>query len=415
MTGRSVKAFADFELATGAAHTRSPDDLINAAAAFQRFVWPRVWRNNKSKAIRAGDEIDFPIVFEDNGTYENRLPGQWHDYSQPQLLKRGVLDWRFSLVHKAWNEKMITLNDKIRYGTRSAVVDEFVRISKELETTMQTAAANGIERDLWAPGDYDQMENPAIEGKKPMSLWAHINPEPNGLYGSDTGGGATTGLTAFSQLQRLVPSDTNYTAGNYKPQLVTYDSIAQDNPGNIIAGLEELFDLCHFMPPETMKQYFNDPAMNNLMILVSRRFLKLYRTLIRGGQDRFAAGPQDPSVNSPLFRGIPVQWAPPMDTSAVYKTNGAGARVTEGQTTASNANIYGPGPRAMLLNFNYLFMTFYEGEDGGFIDRREPSNHHNQFDNWVVPCEITWNLLDQNRRMQGFLTPAKNTALVSAY
>lgn len=388
MSGTILSAFNDLVEGTTSAYVQSLRDFVNAAGK-RRYYWMRMF--DEKKSIAGGEDIRASIVFRDNGTYENYLPGQSHAWQNPQRLDKVKIPWRFTMVHKSWVDQEILLNDKIRYGTEDAIIEAFVELNYEKEMIAMTSLANGTEEAIWAVPDVTKMENADSTDPQPYSFFAFVNEETNGLPGAAFPGGAWTEIEGIDPTAASVD-------GQFTPQQLTYANADQDDAGNVVANLDELFMLTDFEQPPTLSEYFSDPMLSKQRILTSRVGRKAFSVLVRGGTDRYQAGLQDPGVPNPMMHGIPVEYVSELDTVAIYD-DGAGGLVPESTIAAGAVG----GPRYYMWNGNFLFPTCHPDR---FLERDEPSRHHNVPDTWVVPIYNWWNLLCTSRKHQGVLSPS---------
>lgn len=390
MAGLPLAQFNDFAEGTGSTYVQSPRDLPVNLAGRRTYLWPTMFKNN-GYPVGGGEDIRRSLVFRDNGTYEQYLPGAEHSWQNPQRLDKAIAQWRFSMAHMSWVDQEIILNDKITYGTDDAIFEEFVRIRDEKEMIMWTAKANGIETALWAVPNTTTMEGSSATHTSPYSIWAFINTHANGLFPAYTPGGAWTTVEA------LTPGAASVD-GKWAPQVSTYTGSLQDDVRNIVSGLDDLFTSCEFQAPERFTQYFEDPEMNNQKILTSKFGRRAFASLCRGGQDRFVAGNQDPAYPDPQMHGVPVKYAEPMDTAAVYANAGATALVTERDATGANI-----GPVFILANCNYMYPVFHKAQ---YFKKGKVSEDHNIPDTHVMPVTTWWNLVCWSRKHQGILRPS---------
>src|SRR6188508_2347643 len=185
--GTPLAQFNDFAEATGSTYVQSLSDLPVNLAGKRTYLWPKMFSNN-GYPCGGGEDIRRSLVYKDNGTYEQYLPGASHTWANPQRLAKATAQWRFTMVHMSWVDQEIILNDKVTYGTDDAIFEEFVRIRDEKEMIMWTAKSNGIERDIWAVPNKLTMEGTAAANTAPYSLFAFNNEHANGLFPSYTTG-----------------------------------------------------------------------------------------------------------------------------------------------------------------------------------------------------------------------------------
>lgn len=387
-SGTALAEFADFVEGTGPTYVTGPKHLVNEAV-LHTYYFGRLVKGNVSKKrmIRGGSDIRESLFFEDNGTFETYLPGATHNWKNPQKLKKVKTYWRFTMVHMSWTDQEILFNERITEGSIEAQFHAYVDIRNEKEALMWSAKWNGLEGLLFATPDKDTME--AEEGTEPYSLFAFVNEDTNGLFGTNY-----TGET-WTTVEGLDPTVNT----KFKPQQLTYNSTTLNDPGNIISMLDELYMDVHFERPPTHKEYFEDPRLNKQMILTTKIGRKAVMVLLRNHQDRFVAGPQDPAYNDPQFNGVPIVRVDSLETANLYDDG------SNGVTTEALADTTKRGPRFYMVNGNYIYPVFHRER---YFFKDEVSRHHNVPDTWVCPVATWYNLICTSRQRQGVLSPNGN-------
>lgn len=390
MSGSLLTAFADFTESVTPAYTQmGPKHLFNAAGK-NTYLWPTMF--DEKRSIGGGEDIRSSVQFKDNGTYEHVLPGNWNNWQNPQLLDKVTTPWCFGIAHWSYNAKELLLNDKMKYGNDDAIWEAFTNLRDQKLTGCFTNIANGLEESLFAAPDATNMEGAASSTTPaPMSIFAYINQNTNGLW--------SDGSAAWTTVSGIDPTSASVN-GQYTPQQETYSSVTADDETNVVAGLDSLYMACDFQQPRTMAEYFNDPMLSKLKILTSKRGRKVFMALTRGGTDRYAsagmAGYQDPSMSDPQMHGIPVSYCSELDTAAVYLDTAGTAVVTE-------ANAANTGPRFYMWNGNYCFPVVHPAR---YLKQDTPLRHPNVPDTYVVPTYVWWNLHCPSRKHQGILSPS---------
>jgi len=303
MAGVQLSEFNDFVEATGPTYVTGPNYLVNEAVKHAYYVGHLMRGDaNIKKMIQGGADIRENLVFKDNGTFETYLPGVNHDWENPQRLQKIKAFWRYTLVHMSWVEQEILLNSQVKYGGDDARFQAYVDIRNEKETIMWAAKWNGLENLLWATPDTAQQE--AEGGKEPYPITAFINQDTNGLWGS--GWGTAPDLGAWTTVEGLTPGDADLD-GKFAPQQIAYSNVTADDPSNIVSKMDEMVMDIYFERPATHREYFEDPRLNQQMILTTKAGRQKYMVLIRQGQDHYVAGAQDPAYTDPQFAGIPIR------------------------------------------------------------------------------------------------------------
>jgi len=385
MSGTILSAFSDFVEGTTPAYVQSPTNWVNAAGK-RRYQWMRMF--DEKKSLAGGEDIRASIVFKDNGSYEHYLPGANHDWVNPQRLQYVKIPWRFDMVHKSWVDQELILNDKIRYGSESAIMEAFVSLNHEKDVISMTSLANGMEESMFAVPDKATMEDADSTSPSPMSLFAWINEDANGLFGENYTGNTWTTVGGITPTAASVD-------GQFTPGQVTYGNRTDGDADNTIAGLDDLFMTCDWEQPPTLTEYFNDPVLSKQRILTSKQGRKDMMFLTRSGTDSYAAGHQDPGVPDPMMHGVPITYVSELDTAAIYDDGSNGLAVEASADLA--------GARFYMWNGNFLYPVCHSAR---FLERDKPSRHHNVPDTWVVPTYCWWNLMCTSRKHQGILSPS---------
>lgn len=385
-SGNFLSEMADLAQATGPLYTRDPSELILEGIRHDYTFSEMCYGSENKKMVRGGTEIRSAILFQGNGTWEKYKPGAPHTWKNPQLAVYARSPYRYAMAHMSWLDQEIMHNDAIRNGNRRRRFEQYFNLYEEKDAAMWVSVWEGLEDDYWKAPDYNSMEDP--DGIDTYSIWAIINEETNGLFGTAIGDPWTT-------VMNLSPTAPKV-AGRWAPQQETYSSATVNTTDNIVGGLDNLWHACKFNKPRKFNEYWEDPGLRQQKITTSKSGVVHFSELLRAGQDHFVAGNQDPAYPDPQFRGIPVVRAEGMETSPVYINTGATAYTTE--LAAANK-----GPRFMMKNYRFLYPVFFEDR---FFFRDKASRHHNVPDTWVIPMALWYNLHCNSRQRQGILSPS---------
>jgi hypothetical protein len=383
--------FNDFVEATGPTYVTGPEDLVNdAQLRTYSFKYLTYGDTGNKKMIQGGSDIRESVVFQDNGTFRFRLPGEIRDWENPQRLQKVKAFWRFSDVHMAWTRQEILLNDRIKYGTAEAKFHAYVDLRNEKELLMWTAKWNGMEQQLWVQPVVEDQE--AEAGREPYSIPAFVNEFTNGLFDP-----LAAGETVWTTVEGLDPTNTADNIDEFVPQQRTYDAVAANDDGNIISIFDMMWKDVRFEQPPSMQEYFDNPAYNRQCIFTSRVGQSAYQQLLRQSQDAFVvAGRQDPSYADPMYYGIPVKWVEQLDTATLYGNPASNDVVAESAADSI-------GPRFYWLNTQYLYPVFH---DEMYFEKDEVTRHHNDPDTFVCPVATWYQILCTSRRRQGIVSPS---------
>ncbi len=391
--GNILSAYIDWDKATSSARITTPTHPLQLVTR-HTFLWKRLWKNN-GMPIDGGKNIEFYYIPKTAGTFEEVLAGTPTTPQNPQVLQKGTAEWRFTRAHSTYTDPEFLLNDKMTSGSRKAMFECFVKIRDEKRTIRKSDVAVGLEGQLSAVPHKARMEGAlTADATSPFSVFAHLNEGTNGLFGS----GYTTSVAggAFTTKQNITPGAAA-NDGNMKPQVQKYSTTGLSQPTNLIGGLDGLFMEIDWEQPDSLSQYNSDEALNNLMLLSTKQCRQAVMSLMRGDNDRYLMGPQDPANSNPQFRGIPIRRWDPLETAAVY--DHATTLTTEGLAGGSQKK----GPRVYAVNGNHMFPIAHSErlfhEDVIQRDLRVP-------DTWVQYESTWWQLICKSYKHQGLLVPS---------
>jgi hypothetical protein len=397
-----TQAFLDFVSGTGVARLTAPDHPIHLATR-HFYLWRRWWKNN-GQPLDGGQNLTFWFLPIDAGTFEEVLPGTPTTPKNPQVLQKGVANWRMTRAHSTYNDAEILLNDRIRYGTRDAQFEQFVRIRDEKDTIVKASIGNGLELQLGAVPNKTFMEGDTQTTTSPYSVFAHVNESGTGtsigLFGS--GYTATAGVNANGgawTVKEAIDPTSAAVNGQCNPNVMNYLSPSQDDPTNIIGGLDRLWMACQWEQPENLEKYDSDEKLNNQNIVTSIQGRAAFMSLLRGDQDRYIAGPQDPAYPDPQFHGVPISRWDLLETVALYDSAAAGDSLkTEGLAAGSQKK----GPRFYMLNGNFLYPIAHRDR---MYFKDQPLRHPQIPDTYVQYWATWWQLVCKSFKHQGVLRP----------
>lgn len=396
-SGAQLSAFLDFISGTGTGRLTSPNKPIQLVTR-HTWLWNRLWKNNGMK-VQGGKNLTFWYIPQGAGTFEETLPGTVTTPINTQVLQTGVLDWRFTRAHSTYTKAEIMLNERIRYGTREAMFDQFVSIRDEKATLRHIDVALGLENQLSAVPVAASMEGTATSGAtSPYSVFAHLNQDTNGLYGS--GWTATGAVTAWTVKQNITPGAAANNS-NCAPKVAKYSVETADSPSNFFGGMDALYMDISWEQPDSLARYQSDETLNNLMFLTTKQGRQAAMSLMRGDQDRYVAGPQDSAYGDPQFHGIPMRRWDPLESAAVYDAASGSTKMTEGNAAGSHKK----GPRVYAINGNHMYPICH---DEVMFQTEAPMRHPHIPDTFVQYEETWWNMPCDSYKHQGILVPSSD-------
>lgn len=399
-----TQAFLDFISGTGVARLTAADHPIHLATK-HFYLWRRWWNNN-GQPVDGGQNLTFWFLPQDAGTFEEVLPGTPTVAKNPQVLQKGVANWRMTRAHSSYNDAELLLNDKIAYGTRESQFEQFVRIRDEKDTIVKAAVGNGLENQIGAVPNAAAMEGDTQQTTSPYSLVTHINEAANGLWGSGfTASAAVTAQGGAWTVKEAITPGSAAVGTTQTPNQIKYNDFNQDKPMNITGGLDRLWMDCQWEQPENLSKYDADETLNNQTIITSKQGRSAFMSLLRGDQDRYIAGPQDPAYPDPQFHGVPIQRWDAMETGTFY--DGASALQTEGTAAGTQFK----GPRFILANGNFLYPIAHRER---MYYKDVPLRHPQIPDTWVQYWATWWQLICKSYKHQGILFPSADIYISAA-
>jgi len=378
MAGSPLAEFTDFMSVTDF-HVLTGPDVIQVEAFENSYILDRFMRGtDMSQTIQSGSKIKDFIMFDEANTFTSFQPNETFTWENPQVLNEWEVPWRFHLDHMSWTSQELALNGD---QTAEARKVQYKRLKRAKETRMVASTTKGFEAKLWAVPNATTME--AAGGKEMYSIPALINEETDGTY------------DGFTTVMGLNPA--TYTA--WKNQIKQYDAADPDDTDGDLDGLfdamEDMQLSVNFRTPNAMQPYMQQPlAIQKQMILTSKAGRVQFSNLLRAGNDRFVAGPQDPSYGNPMFMGRPVEYISALDSLAIYD-DGSSGRTTEALATDA-------GARYWFIDGNALNI-FWHSEY--FMKKHTVKEPTNQVGSYVLPVESWCNLLTKSRRCHGIVKP----------
>lgn len=402
-SGVQISAFLDFISGTGTARLTTPSKPVQLVTR-HTWLWPRIWKNN-GMPCDGGQNLTFWFLPQTAQTFEEVLAGSTTIPKNLQVLQKGVVDWRYTRAHSVYVDQEILLNDRIQFGTRDAQFEQFVKIREEKAIIRKTDVAVGRENQLGAVPNKTKMEGVATsDATSPYSLFAHVN--ECGTAAANTAGLYGNGMTvvptggAWTVKENIDPTAAAVNA-NMNVTLQGYSSAALSQPTNIIGGLDGLWMNIDWEQPDSLSQYQSDETLNNIMFLTSKQGRQAVMSLMRGDQDRYVAGPQDPAYSDPQFRGVPLKRWDSLESSAIYDFSSGSTLQTEGGASGSQRS----GPRIYAINGNYIYPICHS-ERMEYVD--PPMRALGVPDTWVQYESTWWQLICKSYKHQGVLRPVTN-------
>lgn len=381
MDGYDFTDFADFWLGTTAANLGGPMDFINAAPGRTNLFAKMCSGSDRAKKrmLAGGREVIWNIIFKGGGTFQNLRTGEPRNYEQPQRLREARLRWKLSEAHMTISEVDFLFQENPPAAGSKGQFLVFTKVRDEKEALVAVDLWEGFEDNLGAV-PVPEMESGT--GKAPMSLFALVNEETNGLY------------PGFTTVHNIDPTDPEV-AGNWEPARTTYANATVGAANNIIGAMSMMQRKLKFYVPPTSAQYWESDTFSKKAWYTSSQGQAMIENLLLNHQDRFVMGPQDPGYNAPQYRGIPIFYWEKLDTAPIYDDG------SSGRTTEALADI--SGPRFYCFDFNSLGPVFHRN---AYFKKRPVTSHHVTPDIFVGPVMSYYNVRCENRRNQGVISPS---------
>lgn len=364
-----IPTFTDFLIATKSHKLTSPRNILNEAVKNTYLLGEMLRGKEYAKVVRTGSAIKDTIQLSNTGTFSFYTPNATFNPVDNDSLTDIEFDWRFAKTHYGYNDETIELN------TVGDAEDVFVDLKHSKRQSASTDMMNGMEDALTAVPVANTMEAGNGEDPPAYSLSAFITED------------ATTGhWTGFTTVMGVNPDDED----RWDNQRSTYNAadVASEEDG-ILAAFDEMFLRVRFESPDSMSEYFENDRLRSMKILTNRDGHKIYKRLLRAGNDSFKS-PEDPEYNNPRYAGIPVKYISNLDTAALDQTTGLAWAAGE--------------PRYLWLNLMFIYPVFHSK---GYMQQigpipggtTQPFSHAVYFRTW-------YNLFCRSRQRQGIVLPA---------
>ncbi len=385
MAGSALSLFGDLVLTTGPAIYSSAEKVVNELAK-NTYLLKRFLKGvDPSEVLQGGSTIKDQIFLDMTSTYEQVLPNEDSNFTNPQVLTEWEINWRYGQDHMSWTDQQIELNEGL---TKPARHQQYKRHKRTIEQRMWTSMLNGMEDELFATPNANTME--AAGGRAPYSLPCFINEETNGLFGSVTT--ATPGGT-WTTIEGIAPA--TYT--RWKCQQEAYTNFDANDAANVFAAFDSMFWDVHFEAPGTKEEYFENPRLYRQFIACSKAGITKYQQLLRASNDRLVLfSEQDPAYMRPSYAGIDLVYVANLDTASLYSKSGA--TTTTGTEAQGDESL----PRYYWINATYMrpcyHSRFYMRPIREIIPERQVNAH-------IVPVQCWHNYPCQSLQRQGMVYP----------
>ena len=383
MSGSALQEFLDFAIASDSVVINGPRDILNEADKNTYLLRRFLKGAAAAKSLQNGKRIRHHIMFDEQSTAVDYLPGQTFTWENPQVLTEHEIDWRFTIDHMAWIRQEIKLN--VGGMTKEARYNYYVDLLYSKEQRLWTSLCKKMDSDLFAVPSNAQMEDQG--GKQTLSLAAIINEETNTVPSSLGGGGTWTTVAGINpatetgwQNQQQGYDETPAAGGADWDLFTAFDNMEMDVHFDKLPGKEEFSS-------KSSEQYF---------IACSQTGISNYKTGLRLSNDQLVTvSRQDPAYSNPKFSGIDLVYVSDLNTATLYSNAGGTALVSE-----STANL--TGPRYYWINADWVAPVWHSE---CYFEKDEVMRHPNQPGAYVMPVECWRNMMPLSRKRLGIVHP----------
>lgn len=349
----SIHALNNFILSTGKKLKTKPDDILNEATKNSYLMRRMLKGQTAADTVQSGQSIIDRIMLRDNGTAVFYNPNEDLDVQNVDNLTAIELDWKFHANHWSYTQQEAVLNS----GDAQTYYKNLVKAKRQGATT---DTYNDMEEALWDTTNFAQMESNS--GKVPYSIPFFVTDD--GLAPS----GATT-------IHGVNPT----TESAWRNQVETYDSTDLTNPDSgLVQAFDEMFMKVRFRAPRSTAEYWEDDALQQMMIATNRRGRALYLRLTRDSNDRLVGNDLGGQQANLGYAGLPVEYVAELD----------------------NAGWADDQPKFYWLNLKYMRPVWHADE---YMKEEEPLRHPRQPFSWVVWHSTYYNICCRSRRRQGII------------
>lgn len=402
--GTDLVAFSDFMLQTGPAYMTGPEDLLNLASK-QTFLMKRlIAKKSPKELLQGGATIKDQIMFAAESDFAHYRPNESFDYSNQQGVDEWSVNWRFTKDSMGWTHHEVGLNTA--QMSKRAKIHKFKTLKRTKERRMWTSLMNKLDNTLIRQPDATEME--LSNGLAPYSLPVFINE-----WSKANATAAEIAANTFPGLPSTVWSGVSSTIMGINPNpstgkiawnnmLESYSDVSTPASANLFRALSRLFHRLKWdslpMKPELGEgQDWPD------FIGTSLKGIEQYEHLLRISQDSFLAGRQDPSYQSPTFRGVQLVYLSDFDTAPIFRT-GAGNTFGDESSALNIANNFGSGARYWCVRGESIKPIFHEER---YFFKKKVELPRQPF-NEVIVVDLWHNNICVNRRQNGMIYPSVN-------
>lgn len=410
MVAASSTYFRDLVLASSDVVVGDPSAVRNAAIP-RRFIWPLTSRGMPlAKRLDGGTNIAGRVSLKIKGAAQNYQSGQPLQATRTNTLSAYQLNWCKMACDASWDDEEVVLNGS------SAFTDKYV-LSKYVEMIDQIMGGAVVDMCVGIENNLSRLPNPntmeGLNASEPMSIMATHNDH----FGTGSAVGVSgnfynaTVAAAFTSVQGI----NNLSAGkaNWMQQIVAYDQTSANPTAgkNIVGAFDEMFELCHWVPPASealngmttaMWEQDSWPRKVCLASLWGKTKLQMVARAQGdrwqdAGANEIAKGPGGP-LGTPTFSGMEIIYAPWMDTGTYYLSDYTSAT----PTNTNELDGQGKGPRFLFVDLVDFGTMFHQDR---FFEKKAPQSYETQPFSNTIWWDTYFNNVNKARWTGGIISP----------
>ena len=392
--------FTDFILATGPADIGGAQGLQNLISRNSYSLKWMVQGGPGVKMCQGGSSIRGDVMIREVSTYTTYKPQDKQTWSNPQVTENYSCPWRFSLDHISWTDQEIMLNNATGPEYKDDVrIQAFIDMRKKVNMRGVTSLIHGMEDEMWALPDYDEMELTAGSGVQSLPLFSNEISGANGagLYASyQSGNGGADTVQGIDK--------TTYSA--WDNARASYAAVGQHATSHLFEAFDDVFMEVQYEKMPGIGAEYTDPISKPYVVATQKDGVIFFKRSLRLNQDWYRHGPDDPKYGA-QFDGTQIEWIKALDTAPIYPTVTAAADTSTHTTYGaydSTTNTTG-GPRYHVLDFMTLHKICHSQRFFTYLPNKRPSN---QATTNILPIDSWHNNFCRDLRRQACVYPSAN-------
>lgn len=386
--------FSDFISMTAPKIWSDKDKFTNNLQRTGGYILPRLLMGREGGAsVAGGERIREYLLTRPNQTFRFHGPNDpTPGWTLANHSDKTEVPYRFAEAYTGYTAQETELNE----GDMALC---WKRVRDAKLGALWTAVAEGVENSLAAQPDNANMETFAANPGKPYSIFAGVNEQTGGRFGTVTTATGALGETPWAA-DGAIQGLARTTSNNWQCAQQSYGVVASagwdvTSLNNIAVAFSNMWRKVQFKSPGIHTKYFEDAANFRQVIFASNDGCSKFEHVLRRSNNTLPMM-QDPAYSSSQYHGIPIEYWPALDSATLYSA--VGATTTCG--TEATADI--TGPRYYWLNFNHVRVFWHPSFYMKLLDQFHPEN---QRTTTIIPVETWFNLFFNSLRHQGIVYP----------